>query len=247
MNAFRKGLRLTISLFTVMMLLAVVSSPAYAERNPNPGVIPNTGTKYELLSAMWWQWALSFDAADIPFFNTGGPVDLSEGQSGHVWFLAGANLGLTDPRMGEVPTGTSLFFPMFNLLNDYPCPPEFGFEPNPGESLEEFLQRTGNDFLDYYLPDPSTLFAEIDGVALTDLSNYRVTSSLFQFTADPALSTFFDPCITGDVQNAVSIGYWLWLPPLPPGEYTLHFGATGLTDLPDQDVTYVITVVPGRR
>jgi hypothetical protein len=218
-----------------------MTSPVLAQANPNPRVIPN-GHQYEVLAAQWWQWALKF-GTDLPFFNTGGAVDLSAGQSGNVWFLAGANYGLTEPRTGEIPTGTSLFFPVANLLNDYPCPPEFGFEPNPGETLEAFLQRTGNEFLDYYLPDPSELSVTVDGVVLTGLPNYRVTSSLFQFQADPALGAFFDPCINGDVQDAVTVGYWLWLPPLPPGEHTIHFEAGGLFG---QDVTYVITVVPGR-
>ena len=243
MKTFRNALRLGLSLIVVAMLVMIAASPARAQGNPNPGVIPN-GTQYERLAAQWWQWALSFPAAEVPFFNTGGAIDLSAGQSGHVWFLAGANEGLTEPRTGEIPTGTSLFFPVANLLNDYPCPPEFGFEPGPGETLEQFLQRTGNEFLDFFLPDPSELSATVDGVALTGLPNYRVTSSLFKFTADPALSAIFDPCITGERQDAVTVGYWLLLAPLPPGEHTIHFEAGGLFN---QDVTYVITVVPGRR
>ena len=210
--------------------------------NPNPGVIPNNGHKYAELSAEWWQWAFSFPAADVPFLNTGGPVDISAHQSGHVWFLAGANNGLTEPRTGEVPAGTSLFLPLVNFVNDYPCPSEFGFEPPPGETLEHFLQRTGNEALDFFVPDPTTLFAEIDGVPLKSLSVYRATSDLFHFTADPALSTFLDPCITGSVQDGVSIGYWLLLAPLTPGIHTLHFGAPTF----GQDITYVVTVRSGR-
>lgn len=208
--------------------------------NPNPGVIPNNGPKYGELSASWWQWAFSF-GANLPFFNTGGPVDISAGQSVDVWFLAGANSGLTEPRTGEVPTGTFLFFPLVNLVNDYPCPPEFGFEPLPGETLEHFLQRTGNEALDLLVPDPTTLFAEIDGVPLKNLSGYRATSSLFEFTADPSLTTF-DPCITGTPQSGVSVGYWLLLPPLAPGTHTLHFGAPSA----GQEITYVLKVTPGR-
>jgi len=134
--------------------------------NANPGVIPNNGPKYAELSAEWWQWAFSFPAADLPFLNTGGPVDISAHQSGAVWFLAGANNGLTEPRTGEVPAGTRLFLPLVNFVNDYPCPSEFGFEPPPGETLEHFLQSTGNEVLDFFVPDPATLFAEIDGVPL---------------------------------------------------------------------------------
>ena len=123
----------------VLLLLAAVgaSAPVHTPGNPNPGVVPNKGPKYADLSVKWWLWALSFPAEDVPFFNTGGPVDISAGQSGHVWFLAGANNGLTTPRTGVVPPGTKLFFPLANLINDYPCPPQFGFEPNAGETLED--------------------------------------------------------------------------------------------------------------
>jgi hypothetical protein len=161
----------------VLLLLAAVgaSAPVHAAGNLNPRVVPNQGHKYADLSVKWWLWALSFPEAEFPPFNTGGPVDISAHQSGHVWFLAGAagSNGLATPRTGVVPSGTTLFFPLANLINDYPCPPEFGFEPDPGETLESFLQRTGNEFL----PNLTDLFAEIDGVSLTDLSVYRVTSS----------------------------------------------------------------------
>jgi hypothetical protein len=210
-----------------------------ARGNANPGVIPNQGLKYGRLAAEWWQWAMSFPAASVPFFNTGGPVDIGAGQSGNVWFLAGANSGLASPRTGVVPTGTQLFFPMANLLNDYPCPPSFNFEPDPGESLEHFLQRTGNLFM----PALSDLFAEVDGAPLRDLTLYRTTSPMFTFTGDPALASTFDPCITGTPQSGVGVGYWLLLAPLPPGQHTIRFGAPSW----GQDVTYELTVTPGRR
>jgi hypothetical protein len=220
-------------ILTGILILATVG-PALAA-NPNPGVIPNKGPQYGALGASWWQWAFSF-GADVPYFNTGGPVDISAHQSGHVWFLAGANNGLTTPRTGVVPAGPSLFFPLANLINDYPCPPSFGFEPPPGETLEHFLQRTGNDALPYDLD----LFASIDGVPLTGLSAYRATSSMFQFKADPALASY-DPCITGTPQPGVAVGYWLLLTPLTPGTHTLHFGAPAM----GQDITYILKVKPG--
>jgi hypothetical protein len=135
-----------------------------------------------------------------------------------------------------VPSGTFLFFPLGNLINDYPCPPSFGFEPNPGESLEDFLQRTAKDFF----PKMTDLFAEIDGVPVRRLESYRAMSSIFTFKADPALAATLDPCITGTRQPGVAVGYWLLLWPLPPGRHTIHFGAPSW----GQDVTYELTVVP---
>jgi hypothetical protein len=71
----------------VLLLLAAVgaSAPVHTRGNPNPGVVPNKGHKYGDLSVKCWLWALSFSAEDVPFFNTGGPVDISAGQSRHVW------------------------------------------------------------------------------------------------------------------------------------------------------------------
>lgn len=229
----KRSWRNVIATFVLMLGLMMPVLKPQAQSNGNPKVIPNHGPTYGSLGGMWWQWALSFPIADIPFFNTGGAVDISAHQSGHVWFLAGANLGPTT-RSGQVPVGTSLFFPLANLINDYPCPPQFGFEPDPGETLEHFLQRTGNDFM----PQLTDLFAEIDGVSLNNLPSYRATSRLFTFTADPALSAVFDPCVTGSPQSGVAVGYWLLLAPLTPGTHTLHFGALSW----GQDVTYNLNV-----
>lgn len=232
----RTAIAMLLTIATLVLLLVAASAPVQAAGNPNPRIIPNKGHKYERLSVRWWQWAFSYPAAEIPFFNSGGPVDLADGQSGGVWFLAGANGGLAAPRTGVIPAGTRLFIPLANLINDYPCPPDFGFEPDPGESLEDFLQRTGDGFL----PQLTDLFAEVDGIPLTDLEVYRTISPMFTFTADPALNTFFDPCITGQAQNGVSVGYYILLTPLRPGEHTLHFGSPTW----GQDVTYQIKVKP---
>src|SRR4029079_11999675 len=99
-----------------------------------------------------------------------------------------------------------------NLNNDYPCP-DPTFQPNPGETMEQFLIRTAQP----YLPLMTGLFAEIDGVAVRNLQAYLATSSLFMFTADPALAANFDPCITGSPQPAIATGYWLLAcPPASP-------------------------------
>jgi hypothetical protein len=142
-------------------------------------------------------------------------------------------------RIGRIPAGKSLFFPMGNLVNDWPCP-DPTFKPDPGESMEQFLQRWGNIYLDYFVPDTSQLFAEVDGVPLTNLSSYRATSPMFMFKGDSTLADIqYDTCITGDLQPGVSVGYWIWLAPLTPGQHTLHFGVPGLLG---QDITYILTV-----
>jgi hypothetical protein len=226
-------------ILTGILILAGIG-PAMAG-NPNPGVIPNQQSTYADLGAMWYQWTFTFSAAETPYFNTGGPVDISAHQSGNVWFLAGEGFGQAPvSRTGTIPTGKQLFFPLVDLVNDYPCP-DPTFQPAPGETMEQFLQRTGNEFLDlYFVPDPTKLFAEIDGVSLADLSSYRATSPMFTFTADPALVSY-DPCITGTPQEGVAVGYFLLVPPLTPGTHILHFGDLDA----GQDITYYLTVMPG--
>ncbi len=203
--------------------------------------MPNQGQLYADLSIKWWLWAFSFPALETPFFNLGGPVDIGAGESGHVWFLAGSSSaagGANVTRSGIVPTGTMLFLPIANAVNDYPCP-DPTFVPEPGETLEHFLQRTVIGLKDF-INDP---FAEIDGVPLAGLSKYWAMSSLFTFRADAALATLVpDPCITGTPQVGVAAGYWLLIAPLTPGQHTLHFGAPSW----GQDITYLLTVRPGR-
>jgi len=232
----------SIAAVAMSATLIVTSVPALAAggagANANPGVIPDRGNQYPDLAAKWWQWAYSFPAADVPFLNAGGPVDASAHQSGHVWFLAGSNLGPTT-RSATVPTGVQLFFPMANVVNDYPCPEPPPFQPAPGESLEHFLIRTGIPYLQFM----TGLFAEVDGVSLRNLEGYLAISPIFTFTADPALAGTVDPCITGTAQPGVALGYWLLLTPLPPGDHVVHFGSVGW----GQDITYNLTVKPGHH
>jgi hypothetical protein len=231
------GSRTAQVIFALMLAAFASIAGAASTGNPNPGVIPNHGPKYGELGAQWWQWAWSFPFAQIPYYQDGA-VDISAHQSGHVWFLAGAGGPITPMRTGKVPSGTSLFLPLTNLINDYPCPPQFNFEPNPGETLEQFLIRTGNEALPHF----TDLFAEIDGVRLKGLTSYRATSRMFTFTADPALVAV-DPCVTGQPQQGVAVGYWLYLPPFPPGRHTLHFGTSSW----GQDVFYDLTVTHGKK
>lgn len=243
MNAKRRLMLSVIVVASLLLSVGVAQAAVSAGTgNPNPGVIPNEGNRYGTLSAQWWQWAYSFPAPAIPFGNTGGAVDVSAGQSGNVWFLAGANNGLASPRTAAVPTGISLFAPLVNFVNDWPCP-DPDFKPGPGQTMEEFLREGADAAMDWYIPDTSALFAEIDGQALTDLGLYRATSDLFLFTADPAAAPIYDACLTGEPQPGVSTGYWLLLPPLTPGTHTLHFGV--VNENVTQDITYVLTVTPG--
>src|SRR5438045_3460219 len=70
--------------------------------NPNPGVHPPNSKPYGLSygewSARWWQWTLQIPLATNPNFDTTG-AHCAEGQSGHVWFLAGWFPGAHPPSV----------------------------------------------------------------------------------------------------------------------------------------------------
>ena len=183
--------------------------------------------------AEWWKWALSVPLSQSPITDPDGEFG-SQNQTGSVWFLAG-NFGGTSERSITIPAGKSIFFPLINIWNDWPCP-DPNFKPGPGQTLEEFLAAGAAPYIDV----TNALSARVDGVELQNLFNYRGVSKLTTFTADPT-QIAIDPCITGDKQYAVSDGYWIMLTPLTPGKHTIQFSSATTTGF-SLDVTYHVTV-----
>jgi hypothetical protein len=231
-----------MAVFAATLLLITATAPAQSFLAP-PETLPG-GLSYQQWGAKWWQWVLSIPASINPILDTTG-ANCDVDQSGPVWFLAGG------PPIAErnctVPAGKMIFFPIINLVNDYPCqgsgntPPRRNpdFQPGPGQSLEQFL-TTGygtipgaRQFLDHV----TALTGTLDGVPIVpaqdlplppELSKYRATSPIFVFNGDRSLSTpdgFGDPCI-GPGHKAVTDGYWIMLKPLPAGSHTLFFTGT---------------------
>ena len=239
----------TLTAVAAVLLVALEPSPALAGQahGANPRVLPPQshpfGKTYGEWGAAWWQWALSFPYLQDPINDPTGEFN-EQHQSGPVWFLAGT--GGTGPVTREVtiPVGKGVFFPIINVLIDYPCPPEQGFEPAPGQTLEEFL----TEFAVWYINHVTELAVEVDGVSLNNLFDYRGTSGMFMFTADPSWVAY-DPCVIDAPQPGVADGYWIMLAPLPKGQHTIHF--RGKEVFPEWDnwvfepeVTYNLTVTP---
>ena len=81
------------------------------------------------MGAKWWKWVLAIPASQNPIFDQTG-ADCGLGQNGGVWYLAGTTGGAVT-RTCTIPAGKSIFFPIINVNNDYPCP-DPGFQPPPG-------------------------------------------------------------------------------------------------------------------
>ena len=209
----------------------------------NHGVAPPDskpyGKSYGAWGAEWWKWVYSIPAAKNPIQDTTGEFG-SLNQSGPVWFLAGT-FGTTVERTLTIPSGKGIFFPIFNIFNDYPCPEPPIFEPAPGQSLEAFLAAGAAAYIDQ--ATDLAMAVQVDGVELKNLFNYRAASHLVTFTADPSWVTLA-PCVTGTPQFGVSDGYWVMLAPLPKGIHTIHISAAAAATGFNLDVTYTITVGP---
>jgi hypothetical protein len=118
----------------VLLLLTVVTASAQSFIAPSDS-LPG-GKSYEQWAAKWWQWAESIPYPINPIYDTTG-ADCAVSQHGRVWFLAGTS-GFDATRSCTIPAGKMIFFPIINYLNDYPCPVP-GFQPGPGQTLEQFL------------------------------------------------------------------------------------------------------------
>ena len=197
------------------------------------------GVSYAEWSMRWWNWIMSTPCASNPSYDPDGTFT-AQNQSGPVFFLAGTS-NTTAARHVTIPSGTEIFFPIFNFINDFPCP-DTAFHPAAGETMEHFLKTGATQLVDRV----GNLAVTLDGVNLTRPIDYRVGTNLFYFTAHPDLASCLDACITGASQPGVSDGYWVMLKSLPKGQHTLHFAAQlrspDFFTIFSQDVTYSINV-----
>ena len=138
-------------------------------------------------------------------FNDNPGFDVTMGQTGNVWFLAGV-FG-TVSRNITVPSNKTLFI---GLLN--------------GEASD--LEGMGNTYADrrataIWQADhitPSSLSCTIDGMHV-NLSSYRFVSPEINFVAPT-------PWIygsTGGNGKSVADGYYVMLKSLSPGTHTIHY------------------------
>lgn len=222
--------------------LSATSTEVSDRDNANSKVYPRTakphGQSYTEWSVNWWHWALSMPCATNPIFDPSG-TKAGNNQSGPVYYLAGSGVGQVT-RNVTIPHGKDIFFPVFNVIIDYPCAPDPAWEPAPGQTVEELLMSLG------WLMDMvnlSNMEVKLDGTTLDNPGSYRFfPPHSFKFTGDPDLANCFDWCINGDEQDGWSDGYWIMLKPLSKGQHTLHFHAEVTEWGWIQDVTYNITI-----
>jgi hypothetical protein len=205
----------------------------------NRGVAPRDskphGMSYDEWSVRWWQWVFSLPANNSPILDTG---DCSAGQSGHVWFLAGAFAPTTVTRQCTIPPGTALFFPLAN-----------GWADNTGCPYTTFTAQELANFAASFVDAAGPVTCTIDGVAVKYVANaatspYRVGPQVFSYKLarrDNILANYFGATCIADgivVTPAAEDGEYLMLEPLPAGHHTIHFTVQEYLD-----ITYRLTVL----
>jgi hypothetical protein len=131
----------------------------------------------------------------------------------------------------------ALFISLSSIIYDYPCP-DTTFEPASGQSLEDFLKVSAKENMDGLV----NLQTTYDGDTLQNLSDYRISTGLFNFTGNPTLSGCWDPCITGQSQPGVIDGYIVLFKKMPVGIHTITMHGEWPSFQYIYDVTLNVTV-----
>jgi hypothetical protein len=186
------------------------------------------------LAALWWQWALAEPTATNPLLGSYEGDPQCDGEplsdvSGKKWFLAGAAGSGAAERTCTMPVGTQLFFPVGNVIF-------LITEPNENEQVAlDFV----NEYIDAVLADPEfSMSVTVDGKEVKSKRIVRADTALFTVTL-PEDNLFGLPAGEYD---AVADGLWAALPPLPPGEHTVHFEISAPSVGFSQNITYYLTV-----
>jgi hypothetical protein len=196
------------------------------DKNKTPKIFP--ANKVSELGDRWWQWITGINTATEvnPFTEVGQDgCDVGLQDNGRFLFLVGSAknnvTGFPEHECG-IPKGTSILFPIVNVLCD-------NLEASPFFGKNETDQRIcANNLLDKAFD----LHAEIDGYEVKNTEQYRIDSPSggFNFTAVQNNPVFI-PAGNG---TGVSDGFWILLKPLKPGDHTITFsGKLDFRDVPN--------------
>lgn len=219
-----------VSLIVGALLALAAAPPVNAQGDAcNPEVFPPQahpyGKTYGEWSASWWTWFMSLPVTG-PITHPGvdGPdFQVTEGQSGHVWFLAAPFGAVT--RTCTIPADKALFVGLLNA--------EASSLKGYGTSAADQLAAAEEQAAAI-----ATVFCAIDGEEVRNLDHYEVASPQFTFTA-PTPWFFGD---IGGTGTSVAVGYYVMLPPLSRGRHTIEFGGTLPSYGLSMDMTYHLVV-----
>jgi hypothetical protein len=195
----------------------------------------SVNTTARTLAARWWQWATESPTSESPVGDPTGQFGALNQPNGNVWFLAGNNGGTT-VRTLTIPSGKALFFPIVNLV-DW----EDGTATGGGGKIVRAKNpvQTAQSLVTMVMATANGMSCSVDGIPVPiTLDNLEVSTPFaFHLGGD---NVFGVPA--GVYYPAIDSGYYVMLPPLSPGQHTIHFAGTiGFFGF-SLDVTYNLTV-----
>jgi hypothetical protein len=219
---------LLLALFAISPTGALPQSGA-ANTNPNSLVPPN----FSVLTAKWWKWALETPTPSNPFIDTSG-INCAVGQSGSVWFLAGGLFGAGNiTRQCTIPAGKILLIPVANTVY-------IPFKTDPiRNAIFSGMNATG------FIDSATNLNAQIDGVPVSNLSDYRVKAKAFAIVLPADNIVGLPPLPAGPYAPSAADGYYLPIV-LSAGLHTIHVHGEfpdGMGGIVVEDATADLTVL----
>jgi hypothetical protein len=230
--------RIIILALGVLLALALATPMALAQ----VGQGNKTGSAAKLAEA-WTQWAYARHAAESPVIGEdpeysevqcdGTPLSTTQGNT---WFLAGTEGGSAEEtvRTCTVPAETQLFFPIVSATFFITFPPDENKQVA-RDYVKNFIRAVEED------PDLS-IVVTVDGEEISSDQIVRAKTSFFPLTF-PEDNLYANFGVEAGTYQTITNGLWLTLPPLPPGEHTIHFELSAPNADVFQNNTYHLTVV----
>ena len=171
------------------------------------------GKTYGQWTVDWWRWALSAPKSMNPVVDRAGEYATVNQPTSDVWFLAGKFGDETKDfpnRQCAIPMDRAILFPVVNCL------------ANPLEYPE---LKTEQEIIDYVSNDEDAIVKKECFLNGERMPIERVKSDPLAFS----LTISKDNAIgikDGGSTIAAADGYWVFLKPLPKGEYILRFAGS---------------------
>lgn len=229
-----RGLRVGVG--AVLLGLTVSGGVALAKnigQAANPPVFPPDSRPYGKTYAEW-----SAELGKAIWENVYDPESCSFGHVGSVLLLS-ATTGGPGTFSCTVPSGTAFFCSIAMWLMAAP------FDCSYVDPCDyEHLLSTAHEFV----ANPELLEADIDGVLIPNPERFKFDAPAYFGTAvEGNLIDYSFPGqgYVGPYGPATSSGWFMMVPPLPPGEHTIHFRAfLGDPVYFETETTHHITVSP---
>ena len=175
------------------------------------------GLERQVLARRYWDWLYDRDPAQNPSLDrTGDLCNLKQGSQ--FWYLAGGAEADRIERRCTVPYGMPVVIPVMAMLLQFDKAENCEANVKLAELAPFTLQNT---------------FLEIDGKRFDRLQDY---------SAKWAVCTPFEAAGKRTSDQAVWLGLWVPLRPLPRGEHVISFGGRFNALNSDRRVTYRISV-----